>query len=209
MNVEKTPIFMMALLALVGLMAGRWQLAIRHAVRHSRAAPVEEDQSCERGQSLQESRERDLPPVLDVRDPAVHEDEVERTLAHDLVGEMNIAAPGVAGLGSMMLPVSLSGRSRHNGRGVLHCEDGRVPRAKALLADDPGARPIRSPGGNLRGPGFRLLDKRTPGARAAGMTDVFPALPSLRRPPSLAALDAALKRWRSPVCRRSTGWPCG
>jgi hypothetical protein len=120
MNVEKTPIFMMALLALVGLMAGRWQLAIRHAVRHSRAAPVEEDQSCERGQSLQESRERrDLPPVLDVRDPAVHEDEVERTLAHDSVGEMDIAAPGVAGLGSMTLPVSLSGRSRHNGWGVL------------------------------------------------------------------------------------------
>ena len=39
-----------------------------------------------------------LPRELDVRDEARHEDEVDRPLAEDLVGDVDGAAPGVARL---------------------------------------------------------------------------------------------------------------
>ena len=70
---------------------------LRHAVREAGAALVEQDQPRERGEPEEEARERGLlPEVLEVRDPAHHEHEVERAVAHDLVGDVDVAAARVA-----------------------------------------------------------------------------------------------------------------
>lgn len=74
----------------------RWdsvQLVDRHPVGETGAALVEQDQPRERGEPLQEpGKGRLLPRQLDVRHPAGHEYQIERTLPYDLVGNMQVAA---------------------------------------------------------------------------------------------------------------------
>ena len=47
-----------------------------------------------------------LPEDLEVRHPAGHEDEVARRVAHDLVGDVDVAAPRVVRLGCHGRPVA-------------------------------------------------------------------------------------------------------
>src|SRR5205085_3605513 len=72
----------------------------RVPVRHAGAALVERDDPAERGEPLEEpARERILPHHVDVRDPPGDEDEIERTVAEDLIGDVDVAALRVARLG--------------------------------------------------------------------------------------------------------------
>src|SRR3989442_2780118 len=68
------------------------------AIREPRAALVEEDhaaEGCEAPHPVAVGRV--LPGEVNVRDPARHDDEIERPLADDLVGNVDVAALGVAG----------------------------------------------------------------------------------------------------------------
>jgi hypothetical protein len=77
----------------------RRELLVRHAVGEAGAAFVEEDEPREGGEPLEEVRHgRVVPHELDVRDPTGHVDEVARSLADDLVGNVHVAALRVAGL---------------------------------------------------------------------------------------------------------------
>ena len=70
------------------------------AVGQPGAALVEEDQARERGEPLEEARAARLLPVqLEVGDEPGHEDQVDRAVADDLVGDVDVAALRVAGLG--------------------------------------------------------------------------------------------------------------
>ena len=72
----------------------------RDAVGHTGAALVEEDEAAERGESRQEVRVGGTRHAeLDVRHPPLDVDEVERAVAHDRVGDVDVAAARVAGLG--------------------------------------------------------------------------------------------------------------
>src|SRR5262249_11750236 len=54
---------------------------------------IEEDESRKRRETLQEVRKgRNFPGVLDVRDPARHQDEVVRTVALHLIRDVDVAA---------------------------------------------------------------------------------------------------------------------
>src|SRR5215210_40764 len=78
----------------------RRQLIVGDVVGEAGAALVEQDQARERREPPEEARQlRLLPHELDVRDPAGNVDEIERPLAHDLVGDVDVAASGVARLG--------------------------------------------------------------------------------------------------------------
>ena len=78
----------------------RRQTVDGHAVGETRAALVEEDEAREGGEAAQEAREARLAPeVLEVRDPAHDEDEVERPVADDLIGDVDLAAARVHRLG--------------------------------------------------------------------------------------------------------------
>ena len=64
------------------------------------AALVEDDHSAERPEARQEMRHRRMIPVeVDVGDEAGHVDEVERTLPEHLVGNSDLAALRVVGVG--------------------------------------------------------------------------------------------------------------
>ncbi len=66
------------------------------AVGHAGAALVEADQPRERRQPLEERREARYRPVkLEMRDVAGDEDEIERAVARDLIGDVDVAAPRV------------------------------------------------------------------------------------------------------------------
>ena len=81
------------------LLEGR-QLGVGDAVGEPRAALVEEDEAREGGEALEEVHHRRLlPHHLDVRDPARHIDEVARTVARDLVRDVEVPAARVARLG--------------------------------------------------------------------------------------------------------------
>ena len=68
-----------------------------HGIRQTGPATVEVDQPGEPAQPTQEARVLgDFPDELDVVDPVVDEEEVDRTVADDLVGEMDVAVPGEA-----------------------------------------------------------------------------------------------------------------
>ena len=56
--------------------------------------------------------ERILPGEVHVRDPARDDDEVERSVADDLVGNADVAALGVACLGAHQLRLALSATER-------------------------------------------------------------------------------------------------
>jgi len=76
------------------------ELVVGHTVGESRAALVEEDETREGGEALEEVRHRRLlPHQLDVRDPAGHVDEVARPLARHLVGDVEVAASRVPRFG--------------------------------------------------------------------------------------------------------------
>src|SRR2546422_9128229 len=63
------------------------------AVRQASAALVEEDQPGERRQPLEEANDRRLlPEHFDVGHPPGHEYQIPRPLAHDLVGDVDLAA---------------------------------------------------------------------------------------------------------------------
>src|SRR6266550_4318210 len=83
----------------------------RNPVGHPCPALVEEDQSGERRQALEKARRlRLFPQELDVRDPAGDVDEVERPVADDLVGDVDIATLRVSGLRRHRLPLWLPRR---------------------------------------------------------------------------------------------------
>jgi hypothetical protein len=64
------------------------------------AALVEQDEPAEAREPGQEMRQRRIVPgEVDVRDEPRHEDEIERPLAQHLIGDANLAAPGVARVG--------------------------------------------------------------------------------------------------------------
>jgi hypothetical protein len=68
------------------------------AVGKAGAAFVEQDQSRKSGQSIEKVCPfGPFPPQLDVGNKAGHEDEIEGAVADDLIGDAQIAAPGVAG----------------------------------------------------------------------------------------------------------------
>ena len=72
------------------------------AVGHARAALVEPNQPAEGGQFLEKGREARHGPVeLEVRDVARDEHEVERPLAGDLVGDVDVAALRVLNVGGL------------------------------------------------------------------------------------------------------------
>ena len=78
----------------------RRQLRVGHAIGEARAALVENDQTREGGQPLEEARPRRLlPRQLDVRHPAGDEDQIQRPFADDLVGDVDVAALRVSRLG--------------------------------------------------------------------------------------------------------------
>ena len=74
------------------------KLIQRHRVGQSRPAAIEVDQPAERAQPAQEPREvGEVPHRLDVVDPGVDEQQVQRAVADGLEGEMHVAAPQVLG----------------------------------------------------------------------------------------------------------------
>ena len=101
-------------------------VVVEHALGQPGAAAVEQDQPPERGEPLEEAAVgRRLPEVLDLRDPAGQEQQVEAAVADDLVGDRRVAAARVAGLRDHARPPI----SARNGRGRL---DGRAGRADAV-----------------------------------------------------------------------------
>ena len=71
------------------------------AIREFSAALVEGDQARERRQPLEKATVgRELPSVLDLIRPAARVDEIQRALADDLVGDVEIAALRVSDLSS-------------------------------------------------------------------------------------------------------------
>jgi hypothetical protein len=88
-----------------------------HAVRNSGPALVEDDQSAKGPKTAVEAREaRLLPAVVDVGHEARHEDQVEGPVADDLVGDVDVAALGVARLRSLHVH-SVQQRIRPSKRG--------------------------------------------------------------------------------------------
>ena len=119
---------------------------LRDAIGKARAALVDQDQAGERRQAEQKAREGWLgPEVLEVRDPAHDEDEIARTAADDLVGDVDIAAARVVRLGHRHQRRRRTGW--HDGKpGSGRC--GRVDRhrgdesvAPAMRGLDVGRRP--------------------------------------------------------------------
>ena len=75
----------------------RRELVDRHRIGETGAALVEEDQPRHRREPREEAREQRLvPEPFEVRDPAHDEDQVDRTRAHDLIGDVDVAAARVA-----------------------------------------------------------------------------------------------------------------
>jgi hypothetical protein len=64
--------------------------------------------------------ERVLPREIDVRDPARDDDEVERPVPHDLIGNVDVAALGVTGFGThadTLAPSIVAGTEMSSTRG--------------------------------------------------------------------------------------------
>ena len=70
------------------------QAIVRHVVRHSGPAFIEEDETGEGCEALKTEHEvRQFPGKFDVREPARHVNDIKRPLTHDLIGDVDIAAP--------------------------------------------------------------------------------------------------------------------
>src|SRR4029453_5078287 len=103
-------------------------------VRETRAALVEADQARERSEPLEEVGVRRIPPVdLEVREEPGDEDQVERSVAGQLVGDVDVAAPRVP-------------------NGVCHFEQDST--STGAMAVEAGGRLCR-PGGQVRAAGTR------------------------------------------------------
>ncbi len=75
---------------------------LRAAVGHAGAALVEQDHAAERGEPPEECDVRGrLPGRLDVGDESRNEQQIARTLAEHLIGDMNVVALDVAGGGEV------------------------------------------------------------------------------------------------------------
>jgi hypothetical protein len=71
---------------------------LRAAVRHASAALVEQNEAAERSEPADErSVLRGLPGCLDVRHVARNPEQIERAIANDLIGDVNVIAPDVTG----------------------------------------------------------------------------------------------------------------
>ena len=69
-------------------------------VGRARTALVEHDDTRERGEPFHPVAEPDLAPVeVDVRNETRHDHEIDRAIAEDLVGDVDVAAEGVSGFG--------------------------------------------------------------------------------------------------------------
>jgi hypothetical protein len=74
------------------------------AVGHTGAALVEEEQAAERGEPAEELPRRSLPEQLHVVGQGGDVDQVERSLAHYLVGDVHVAAARVIRFGRLHSP---------------------------------------------------------------------------------------------------------
>ena len=163
----------------------------RDAVGESRPALVEQDQPRERGEPGEEPRVlRHLPAHLDVRDPAGHPDEVERPLADDLVGDVGVAAPDVAG-------------RRHGHRTtVLAGSPGGQPPCEPADAAPPGSTGSRRARLRCDGrmTGWEMVAVAAAGFAAGGINAVvgsgtlvtFPVLLAVGLPPVTATVSNSL-----------------
>ncbi len=71
----------------------------RDRVREARPPLVEHDQPAERRQALAKGgKRRHVPLGIEIAEPLVEQQDVGRSVAHDLVGQVELAEPGVAGL---------------------------------------------------------------------------------------------------------------
>ncbi len=74
------------------------RVVLEDALGQPGAAAVEQDHAAELGQAFEEAAQHGcLPQLLDLGDPAWQEQDVERTVAGDLVGDARAVAVGVAG----------------------------------------------------------------------------------------------------------------
>jgi hypothetical protein len=94
-----------------------------HRVRKPGAALVEDDQARERGELLEEARDRRVLPVpLEMTEEARHVHEVDRPLAQHLIGDARVAATGIPRLAhhasenvlERAVPEPLLGTPRHS-----------------------------------------------------------------------------------------------
>ena len=101
---------------------GSGRLVDRHGIGRAHASWVEQDQATERREPVQEAlRPRLSPPDLEVIDPVGQEHQVERTVADDLVRDVQIVGARVLGLGkhdhrSVASPARQGSRQRDSGR---------------------------------------------------------------------------------------------
>src|SRR6266542_1447045 len=80
-------------------------------VRHPSPPLVEDDQPAEGSEAfVKGSAKREVPPALYVRRPPGHDHEVNRAIADDLIGDVNVSALGI-------LRLSSRGRFTHVRRG--------------------------------------------------------------------------------------------
>src|SRR5256885_4475651 len=105
-----------------------------HAVGHAGATFVEQDQACEGREAFEEAgHRRQLPYVSQVRHPAQDEDQIEWTVADNLVGDVDVAV------------ASVPGPCEHAGRASLSpdpCPGWVVERLLRHPAADPGAEDV-------------------------------------------------------------------
>ena len=122
------------------------------------AALVEDDQPREGGQAAQKARRRRiLPQQLDVGDEARHQDQVERTFAVHLVGDVDSVGVGVAGE-----RFHLATRNERSGIAARRSSRSVGASAPVLVVRLPAAPPART---RRTRPGARM---RTTAARAYG-----------------------------------------
>src|SRR5262245_17508277 len=73
---------------------------LRAAVEHAGTALVEQDNAAERGEAPEECAMVGRPPGrFDVRNETRNEQQVERTFAEDLIGDVNVVALDITGRG--------------------------------------------------------------------------------------------------------------
>ena len=125
------------------------------AVRQPGAALVEQDQAAHAREPLVEARDRGpLPAGLEAADPAVHEHDVQRPVADDLVGDREVAArrrssrraaPRRGRVARREARTRPDAASTARGRGAR--PTARCPAARRASRGTRGRSPARRPGG--------------------------------------------------------------